>query len=119
MLSSSRTMLSLAFAFAACGGERAPIVSEKGEVVKAEAKDADFDQRMADRKAKREADEKAKGEADKAKSEALDAITVVPAKKPKKIEAACEAVGAAQDRSCSGSTPARCSPNGTPTRARC
>jgi len=98
MLPDSRTILFMALAFAGCGGERSAIVSEKGEVVKEEVKDADFDKRMADRKAKREADELAKADATKAKGDALDKITVLPAKKPKKIEAACDAVGAAQDR---------------------
>jgi hypothetical protein len=99
MLLGSRTLLPTALVLAvACGGDRAPIVSEKGDVVKEEKKDADFDQRMADRKAKREADAQAKADADKAKAEAFEKITIVPAKKPKKIEAACEEVGKAQDR---------------------
>jgi hypothetical protein len=90
--------IALCLLAAACGGERPPIVSDQGEVVKGESKDAEFDQRMAERKAKREAEDKAKAEASKAKTDALERITIVPDKKPKKLEAACAEVGSAQDR---------------------
>lgn len=81
----------------ACDSSKAEPAPAKGEEKK---EDADFDKRMAERKAKREADEKAKIEAEAAKKVAIEALCVMPDKKkiekdPKK---ACAAVGAAHDK---------------------
>jgi hypothetical protein len=53
---------------------------------------------MADRKAKREADEKAKQEAEAKKTAAIDAVCVLPAKLPKKLDKGCAEVASAYDR---------------------
>jgi hypothetical protein len=71
---------------------------EIANVEKKETKDPELEKAMAERKAKREADDKAKGEAVEAKRAAIDKITVLPEKLPKKLEDACNAVGEAQDR---------------------
>lgn len=65
---------------------------------KAEAKDPEFDKRMEERKQKRLAEEKAKAETEAAKKAALEKVAVLPPKLPKKIDAACAAVGEAHER---------------------
>jgi hypothetical protein len=67
-------------------------------VEKKEVADPAMEKAMAERKAKREADEKAKAEAEEAKRAAIAKIVVVPPKLEKKVEKACDAVAAAQDR---------------------
>lgn len=67
-------------------------------VEKKDVADPAMEKAMADRKAKREADAKAKADAEEAKRVAIDKIAVVPAKLEKKVEKACDAVAAAQDR---------------------
>lgn len=67
-------------------------------VEKKDAADPEMEKAMAERKAKREAEAKAKADAEEAKRAAIAKIAVVPPKLEKKIEKACDAVAAAQDR---------------------
>jgi hypothetical protein len=71
---------------------------EISNIEKKETPDPELEKAMAERKAKREADDKAKLEAAEAKRVAIDKIAVKPAKPPKKLEEACNAVAEAQDR---------------------
>jgi hypothetical protein len=67
-------------------------------VEKKEEKDPAEEKRMEERKAKRIADEKAKSDAAEAKRELLIKIAVVPDKLEKKLDKACNEVGAAHER---------------------
>jgi len=71
---------------------------EIATVEKKDAPDPELDKRMAERKQKREAEERAKAEAAERKRAAIEALAVAPAKLPKKLDQACEAVAAAHDR---------------------
>ena len=67
-------------------------------VEKKEEKNPEEEKRMEERKAKREAEEKAKSDAAEAKRETLAKIAVLPAKLEKKLDKACNEVGAAHER---------------------
>ncbi len=79
---------------AGCDSRPAPTTA-KAEEKKA---DDDLDKRLAERKAKREAAEKAKVEAEAKKAADVDALCVLPAKLPKKLDKGCADVAAAHDR---------------------
>jgi len=83
---------------AALGCDNKARNEEIANVEKKDAEDPELEKAMAERKAKREAEEKAKLAAAEAKRTAIDKIAVAPAKLPKKMEDACNAVAEAQDR---------------------
>lgn len=91
-------LLTLCASLAACDSPKTEVAPAKADDKK--ESDADFEKRMAERKAKREADEKAKVEAEEARKAGVLALCVLPDKKKIEKDAtkACNAVGAAHDR---------------------
>lgn len=89
--------LALAAAPLACGGETKTEETKKADApAAAEAKKPAEDDKIAKRRAEREAKEKAEKEAEAARLAAIDKLTILPAKLPKDLKKACEAVADAQ-----------------------
>jgi len=93
------TLLLCSTLLLACGDTKpaGPTAEAKATEAKKQADAADEARAVEARKAKREAEEKAKAEAALKVEGELERLCVVPAKLPKDLVAACEAVGAAQD----------------------
>ncbi len=86
----------LCWSLTACDGGSAEKKADPAADAKAKEEE-EKKARIEERRKKREAEAKAKEEEEKKKQAAIDAVLVLPEKMPKKLDAACKAVGEAQD----------------------